>query len=492
MAYCIILLLFLCRFALQFITKLREIPLVFSSLIFIFLFLPVVLFIYYSSPTISLKNWVLIISSIIFYAWGEPIWVLLLLASATLDYFNGLWITKYRGNWKAKLGIVSTLGFNLGCLMIFKYSGFVVENINAVTGLNIKEPNFILPLGISFYVFMSISYTLDVWYGRVQAQRNFGSFLVYIANFHHLVAGPVIRYGHIAKETMDRKVHLYDFHAGITRFCRGLFKKVFIANTAGQLAETLLHQDPASATVLGAWLGVMFYTLQIYFDFSGYSDMALGLGRMFGFRYHENFRHPYVATSITDFWRRWHISLSSFFRDYVYIPLGGNRHRQIRNIMVVWMLTGFWHGASWNFILWGLYFGILLLIEKFFLQKILNALPKLFSHIYALFFIVVGWAIFYFTDLSALSNHLQMMFGLANLPLYSYHELSILESNMYWIAFALLACIPIHRKVQNYLAGNYVRGVVITSDIIQSVIYLTVSVALLVGSTYNPFIYFRF
>ncbi|OOR93517.1 membrane-bound O-acyltransferase family protein [Moraxella caviae] len=465
---------------------------VFSSLIFIFLFLPIVLAIYYAFPSIAIKNWILIISSIIFYAWGEPIWVLLLLASATLDYCNGLWIEKYRNTWKAKLGIVSTLGFNLGCLAIFKYSGFVVDNINALTNLNIAQPSFALPLGISFYVFMSISYTLDVWYGRVQAQRNFGSFLVYIANFHHLVAGPVIRYGHIAKETMERRVRWMDFHAGITRFSRGLFKKVFIANTAGALAEPLLQQDPATATVLGAWIGVMFYTLQIYFDFSGYSDMALGLGRMFGFRYHENFRHPYIAKSITDFWRRWHISLSSFFKDYVYIPLGGNRYRQVRNIMIVWMLTGFWHGASWNFVLWGLYFGILLLIEKFFLAKILKASPAIFQHIYALFFIVVGWAIFYFTDLTQLLQHLQIMFGLTNAPLSSYKEISILQSNIYWIAFALLACIPIHRKMQNILAAKCSSSTVVATDMMQSVIYLVISIALLVGSTYNPFIYFRF
>ena len=295
---------------------------VFSSLIFIFLFLPLVLILYYASPNLTVKNWLLVIASIIFYAWGEPFWVILLLASATVDYWNGRLIERWRGTPWAKLALFNTFAFNVGCLATFKYSGFFVENINAITHLNLPVPNFSLPVGISFYVFMSISYTLDVWRGAVKAERSFGNFLVYIANFHHLVAGPIIRYGHIAQEIKERYFKWADMSYGVTRFCRGLFKKVFIANTAGLLAEPLLNGDPATTTVAMVWLGVVFFSLQIYFDFSGYSDMAIGLGRMFGFKYHENFAHPYAATSITDFWRRWHISLSSFFRDYVYIPLG--------------------------------------------------------------------------------------------------------------------------------------------------------------------------
>lgn len=418
--------------------------------------------------------------------------MLLLLASAVVDFFNGLWIEKYRGKAIAKLGVVNTLLFNIGALMIFKYSGFVIENVNALTGLTIPEPGFMLPVGISFYVFMSISYTLDVWYGRVPAQRSFSQFLVYIANFHHLVAGPIIRYEHIAKEVAQRYFKWQDFHDGVSRFSRGLFKKVCIANIAGALAVPLLAQDVESATVLGAWLGVFLFSLQIYFDFSGYSDMAIGLGKMFGFHYHENFKHPYTATSITDFWRRWHISLSSFFKDYVYIPLGGNRYRQVRNILVVWMLTGVWHGASWNFIIWGLYFGILLLIEKFVLMRILDKLPKVLQHSYALFFIIIGWAIFYFTDLAALSQHIQIMFGVIKTPLSDYEDISIIQSNIYWLVMACILCWPVHKKLRGLLAQKASPAVVAAADLLQNIVYLGCAIALLVGSTYNPFIYFRF
>ncbi len=465
---------------------------VFSSLVFIFLFLPLVLILYYTSPSLKLKNWILLISSIIFYAWAEPVWVILLLMSATVDYWNGRLIDKFRGKPLAKLGLFNTMVFNIGCLAIFKYSGFLTENFNAITGLSVPVPSFALPVGISFYVFMSISYTIDVWRGEVKAQKSFASFLVYIANFHHLVAGPIIRYGHIAKEITERYFKWSDFSDGINRFSKGLFKKVFIANTAGALAVPLLAQDMESATVLGVWLGVVLFSLQIYFDFSGYSDMAIGLGKMFGFHYHENFKHPYTAKSITDFWRRWHISLSSFFRDYVYIPLGGNRYKQVRNILVVWMLTGIWHGASWNFIIWGLYFGILLLIEKFFLAKILDKLPSIFQHSYALFFIVVGWAIFYFTDLQQLLDNLKIMFGLTAVPLSDYEDYSIISSNLYWFIFALVVCWPVHRKMREAIEKYGSPTALAAADFIQTIIYLGCAIALLVGSTYNPFIYFRF
>lgn len=468
------------------------VALVFSSLIFIFLFLPLVLALYYVIPSLYIRNWILVISSIIFYAWGEPIWVVLLLMSATVDYWNGRFIEKHRGKPIAKLGLFNTMVFNIGCLFIFKYSGFIIENINAVTGLRLSEPKFALPVGISFYVFMSISYTIDVWRGEVKAQKSFASFLVYIANFHHLVAGPIIRYGHIAKEITERYFKWSDFSGGVNRFSKGLFKKVCIANTAGALAVPLLAQDADSVTVFGVWLGVMLFSLQIYFDFSGYSDMAIGLGKMFGFHYHENFKHPYAAKSITDFWRRWHISLSSFFRDYVYIPLGGNRYKQVRNILIVWMLTGVWHGASWNFIIWGLYFGILLLIEKFLLTRILEKLPSFMQHGYALFFIVVGWAIFYFTDLNALLFNLKVMFGLMNVPLSDYEDISILSTNMYWLVFALVVCWPVHQKLSAVLEKKCSPQVYSAINMLQSIVYLGCAIALLVGSTYNPFIYFRF
>lgn len=463
---------------------------VFSSLIFIFAFLPFVLFLYYITPSLYIRNWILVISSILFYAWGEPIWVVLLLISATVDYANGLYIEKFRGRSLAKLALVTTFLVNIGGLVAFKYSDFIVENINTVTGLTLQKPGFALPVGISFYVFMSISYTLDVWYGRVQAQRSFAAFLVYIANFHHLVAGPIIRYGHIAKEVTERYFKWEDFHYGITRFGKGLFKKVCIANTAGALALPMLNGE-GDVTILGAWLGVILFSLQIYFDFSGYSDMAIGLGKMFGFHYHENFKHPYTAKSITDFWRRWHISLSSFFKDYVYIPLGGNRYRQVRNILIVWLLTGFWHGASWNFILWGAYFALILLIEKFVLHRILNRLPAIFQHGYALIFIVIGWAIFYFTDLSQLVAHLKLMFGQVEVAFYDYQDVSLLTSNIYWFVLAIILCMPIRAWLCNKMAD---LSPTFSSffDLLMNVIFYSCSIALLVGSTYNPFIYFRF
>lgn len=468
---------------------------VFSSLIFIFIFLPLVLVLYYLSPNLTVKNWLLVIASIIFYAWGEPVWVLLLLASATIDFLNGRLIDRYRGTPFARIALFNTFAFNIGSLALFKYSGFFVENFNTLMGTNIKAPNYALPVGISFYVFMSISYTLDVWRGAVRAEKNFGNFLVYIANFHHLVAGPIIRYGHIAEEIAERYFNWADLSYGISRFCKGLFKKVFIANTAGLLAEPLLHASAGDATVVGMWLGVLLFSIQIYFDFSGYSDMAIGLGRMFGFKYHENFAHPYAARSITDFWRRWHISLSSFFRDYIYIPLGGNKNgqlNQVRNIMIVWVLTGFWHGASWNFIVWGIYFGLLLLIEKFLLNGILPKLPKILQHCYALILIVIGWAIFYFVDIEAMRNSLRIMFGLTNASLISYVEISILKSNIYWLVFALILCFPIYGKSKNYLLNKVNPSLVMVGDFVLNALFLFVCVALLVGSTYNPFIYFRF
>lgn len=463
---------------------------VFSSLIFIFLFLPVVLVLYYITPSLYFRNWILVISSILFYAWGEPIWVILLLLSATVDYFNGKFIEKNRGKPIAKWGLVTTFAVNLGLLFFFKYSGFIIENFNAITKLNLPVPSFSLPVGISFYVFMSLSYTLDVWYNKVKAQTSYSSFLVYIANFHHLVAGPIIRYGHIAKEITERYFHWEDFHYGISRFCKGLFKKVCIANTAGALATPLLESSEG-LTVSGAWLGVILFSLQIYFDFSGYSDMAIGLGKMFGFHYHENFKHPYTARSVSDFWRRWHISLSSFFKDYVYIPLGGNKHNQIRNILVVWCLTGLWHGASWNFIIWGGYFGILLLAEKILLKRLLELSPAILQHLYALFFIAIGWAIFYFTDLEQLRSHLRVMFGFTSAELFNYKDTSLIMSNMYWLIMTLFLCMPIRNFIREKIS-NVSETLATFSELIQTILFLACSVTLLVGSTYNPFIYFRF
>jgi alginate O-acetyltransferase complex protein AlgI len=465
---------------------------VFSSLIFLFLFLPACLILYYATPWLKLRNWILILFSLLFYAWGEPVWVVLLLASAVIDYCNGLFIEKFRGKPLAVLGVYSTILINVGALATFKYSGFIVENVNTITGLNMPKPSFLLPVGISFYVFMSISYTLDVYRNELRAQRSFPDFLVYIANFHHLVAGPIIRYGHIAHEITSRRFRLGDFSSGASRFCIGLFKKVCIANVAGELATQFLDGDPEMATLAGAWFGLLMFTLQIYFDFSGYSDMAIGLGRMFGFHYRENFDHPYIARSITDFWRRWHISLSSFFRDYVYIPLGGNRHHQVRNILVVWALTGIWHGASWNFVLWGLYFAVLLLVEKRVLGSVLPRLPRFFQHAYAMFFIILGWAIFYFTDIHRLGQFLQSLFGLRALPFTNFEVANALTSNAFWLIFALLACWPMREWYHKNAMAKAPAAIVVLSEALISLVFFFAAITMLVGSSYNPFIYFRF
>src|SRR6056297_3076471 len=325
---------------------------VFSSLFFLFLFLPLNLIIYNLVTSLKAKNLILIIFSLIFYAWGEPIWISLLIFSATIDYFNGKIIEKNRGNFKAKSTLAFSIFINISLLVFFKYYGFVVESINQTLNLTLTYKEFGLPIGISFYTFQTLSYTIDVYRGKVSSQKSYLKFLMFVSLFHQLVAGPIVRYKDIAKEIEYRTVSLSRFNKGILRFINGLGKKVIIANTAGNLAGFFLDGNIENLSVLGSWYGISLFAVQIYFDFSGYSDMAIGLGHMCGFTYRENFNYPYIAKSATDFWRRWHISLGSFFRDYVYIPLGGNKKRHILNLSIVWFLTGLWHGASWNFVLW--------------------------------------------------------------------------------------------------------------------------------------------
>ncbi|MFZ9942700.1 MAG: MBOAT family O-acyltransferase [Bacteroidia bacterium] len=466
---------------------------VFSSLIFLFVFLPLNLLIYYSVPGLKAKNFILVICSLVFYAWGEPIWVSLLVFSALVDYLNGLFIERFRGKKIAFVGVISTLVINLSLLISFKYADFIISNVNGLLGTGFTEPGITLPIGISFYTFQTISYTIDVYRGEVKAQRSFMDFLLFVSLFHQLVAGPIVRYSHIANEISNRIFSWNDLGSGVKRFCKGLFKKVVIANTAGTLATQFLDKEVASMDFAGNWFGLVMYTLQIYFDFSGYSDMAIGLGRMFGFHYHENFNHPYMAKSITDFWRRWHISLSSFFRDYVYIPMGGNRKNVIFNILVVWSLTGLWHGASWNFMLWGLYFAVLLIFEKYVWGRVLEKTPALLRHAYALFFIVVGWALFYFTDLMKLQAFLYKSFDLTRIPQISLELQSAVESNLYWIAFALIMCTPIYRE-SAILFEKTIRNTTLNhlGVVMVNLIMLVISTAILVESTYNPFLYFRF
>jgi len=466
---------------------------VFSSLLFLFLFLPLNLILYYSTKNKDVRNIILVVFSLIFYAWGEPVWVILLIFSAFIDYLNGLFIEKYHGTKYAKLGIISTLIFNLGILFTFKYSDFIIENINAVLQTNIDKPGFMLPIGISFYTFQTISYTIDVYRGEIKAQRKFLHFLMFVSLYHQLVAGPIVRYSHIAKEIEERYFEWNDFSSGVTRFCKGLFKKVAIANIAGSIAMKFLDVDFSNSTVIGSWFGLLLYTLQIYFDFSGYSDMAIGLGRMFGFHYFENFKHPYISKSITEFWRRWHISLGTFFKDYLYIPLGGNKKSQYRNIVIVWLCTGLWHGASWNFILWGVYFGFWLILEKLFIKKLFEKVHVIIQHVYSIIIIVFGWAIFYYTDIHQLSSFIKIIAGFSDNPLSNMEVNSIFMNNIYWLILSLALCMPVYSYLQNMMIKKIANGNVISGiNISINIVLLIISVTLLVGSTYNPFLYFRF
>jgi len=468
---------------------------VFASLTFLCFFLPINLILYYAFSNNTYRNVTLTIFSFVFYAWGEPVWVSLLVFSALVDYLNGLWVERTRGTPWAKAGVISSVLINLALLIGFKYSGFIYENINFLFGTNLKVPKIDLPIGISFYTFQTISYVIDVYRDGVKAQKSFHKFLMYVSLYPQLVAGPIVRYAHVANEIDNRKFSWIELGAGIHRFCIGLFKKVAIANVAGELSSKYLDTNLNDISTGEAWFGIILYSLQIYFDFSGYSDMAIGLGRMFGFHYHENFNYPYISKSATEFWRRWHISLGSFFRDYVYIPLGGNKRNYYRNLFVVWALTGAWHGASWNFVLWGLYFGFLIAMERLFLLNFLQKIPAFFAHVYLLLVAVLGWALFYFTDFSRLQHFFKILFANASNPLWNYELLLVLQENAIWLLLTFLICTPIYLKVGTWLAHKmkYSRQLYpwVVAIAFQFIL-LFLSVAMLVGSTYNPFIYYRF
>ena len=466
---------------------------VFSSLVFLFIFFPVTLFFYFIVKNDKAKNIVLIIASLIFYSWGEPVWVCLLIFSSILDYTVSLGIEKYRGKKITKLFIALSVVINLGLLVAFKYSGFFISTLNGIFRLSLHVPAFSLPIGISFYTFQTMSYSLDVYKGDVKAQKSFINFLMFVSLFPQLIAGPIVRYSDIDTQIDHRTVTIDGFAKGMTRFMAGLGKKVLIANYAGSLAESLLA-NVDNAAVMSVWIGVLFYAFQIYFDFSGYSDMAIGLGHMFGFDYPENFKYPYISTSITDFWRRWHITLSSFFRDYVYIPLGGNRvslPRQILNLFIVWGLTGLWHGASVNFVLWGLYFCFFLIMEKTWLLKALQKLPRAVSHIYALLVIYFGWLLFAWEDIHGHRVYLKAMAGIGSGGLISRESLYLLVSNVGLLFIMVVGCTSLPKRlvtkcmkkdgiVTSLCMSIYVAGI------------LLLSIAYLVNGTYNPFLYFRF
>ena len=500
---------------------------VFSSLTFLFLFLPAMLLVYYVTPRKG-KNAVLFLGSLVFYAWGEPVYVVLMIFSTVLDYTCGRLVERYRDTPKRKIGLIISLCGNLGLLFFFKYADFLVGTVNSLAGLSLPKHNLPLPIGISFYTFQTMSYTIDVYRGTAKVQRNIISFGAYVALFPQLIAGPIVRYRDIAEE-LDTRTHSFDsFGEGARRFVTGLAKKVLLANNIGLLWDTVSQTDVAGLTTAGAWLGLIAFAFQVYFDFSGYSDMAIGLGRMFGFTFPENFNYPYIAASVTEFWRRWHISLGSWFRDYVYIPLGGNRKglaRHLFNITIVWMLTGLWHGASWNFVLWGMWYAVILLCEKLFLSRLLRKMPKLFGHIYTLFVIVFAGALFAFEDIRRSFSFIKVLFGggaglindatryqllsyapllavcaVASTPLVpwicrkitSAHIKSALPGAAK-IADSEEAVVPSSEMPARAAWPGRLREVLLTAcDSLRLIGLSALSLAYLISGSYNPFLYFRF
>jgi alginate O-acetyltransferase complex protein AlgI len=472
---------------------------VFSSLFFLYIFLPAALIIYYITPGIRLKNIALTVLSLIFYAWGEPLWVFLLIISACTDYINGRIIGKYRGKWQSKASFVCSIVINLSLLGCFKYGNFIIDNINSLLGLSIPYTGLTLPIGISFYTFQTMSYSIDVYKGEVKVQKSFADFLLFVSLFPQLVAGPILRYSEIEPQLTERKTTLRGFAYGTTRFLIGLGKKVLLSNYASAIVSKLFEQSGgiSELTVMQSWLGMILYAFHIYFDFSGYSDMAIGLGHMFGFSYSENFSHPYTSKSITEFWRRWHISLGSFFRDYVYIPLGGNRRYQLRNMLVVWGLTGLWHGASWNFVLWGLYFFVFLALEKYVYGSLIKKLPNVVNLMTTFLIVLFGWVLFYFTDLADVGQMFANLFGFSGVPLIDTESRLQLTNNILLLALCVIGSTAIPAKIGKVVLRNAeergLRGAVsFASLVVVNTAILFLSTVSLVGSTHNPFIYFRF
>ena len=479
---------------------------VFSDLFFLFVFIPAFILCYLlgtwidrgvsrgRSNSFVARNSTLVLFSLIFYAWGEPVYVFLMLGSVLINYLAGLGIDHYDGP-RRRWALVAGLACNIGILGTFKYAGFFAQTLNDI-GLAVPVPKIALPIGISFYTFQSISYLVDVYRRVSPCQKRIGNLLLYISMFPQLIAGPIVRYQTVALEITDRHVSTDDIVQGVYRFLIGLGKKVILANQLSEIVDQLMIKQLGELSTASAWIGLIAFTLQIYFDFSGYSDMAIGMGRCMGFHFNENFDHPYCSKSITEFWRRWHMSLGSFFRDYVYIPLGGNRRHQAVNLLVVWFLTGMWHGASWNFILWGLYYGLIVMAEKYTLMKFIGKVPSPLLHIYSLLLIVWGWALFYFDDLGKLATFNSALFGLSGKG-YDFIAQTTLQGNCYlWLA-ALLLCMPVRRWVAQWLdnksltSGTW-HAVTTTLRIVVSVALLLLSVCLLIGATNNAFIYTRF
>ncbi|BFH16144.1 MBOAT family protein [Paenibacillus melissococcoides] len=468
---------------------------VFSSIVFLFTFLPAALLLYYASPRRG-KNAALLLISLLFYAWGEPVYIVLLLFSAVTDYGNGLLIERFRGRAALqRLTLIFSLAVNVGVLCFFKYADFLIHSLNGTFGTSIAPLDLPLPIGISFYTFQTMSYTIDVYRGRCKAQRSFIDFAAFVSMFPQLVAGPIVRYDEVEKQLTDRSITLEQFGYGVRRFIIGLGKKVLLANNIGMLWD-VSRSGIDDLTTAGAWIGIIAFAFQIYFDFSGYSDMAIGLGSMLGFRFPENFNYPYISASASEFWRRWHMTLGSWFRDYVYFPLGGSRTSKPRlmlNLFVVWFLTGLWHGASWNFVLWGLYFGLLIGLEKLFLGAWLERLWRPVRHAYLFVAALFGWVLFGLEDIASIGNYTGTMLGLGDTIFLNGTDLYNLRNYGLLLVILVISATPLAARATAVLQRRpALQAAVSAADYALLAGMLFASTAYLIDGTYNPFLYFRF
>jgi len=488
---------------------------IFSSLEFLCVFFPIHMLLYYLAKNIRVKNIVLLICSMLFYIWGEPTFFILLLLMVLINWSSALFIEKFRNRPAAKISLTVSCALSLSLLGFFKYTAFFLRNIQVVFGIPHIIPGIVLPIGISFYTFQLLSYTIDVYRKEVPAQKSFRHVLLYTCLFHQCIAGPIVRYKDVMDEILDRHADFKDISQGMNRFAVGLGKKVLLANVCGSISDNMLIPADianditklsenlstlSSRSALALWLGVFAFMLQIYLDFSAYSDMAIGMGRMIGFHYKENFNYPYISKSITEFWRRWHISLGTFFRDYLYIPLGGNRKGQantIRNLFIVWLLTGLWHGASWNFVLWGLFFFILIMMERLFLKKALEKIPVFFSHVYVLFTVFFGWILFRNSNLSFILPTIRGLFGLNGNALTDFETNRFLLNHIYFLMIAVLAVTPLFAGMVKWVKMktenlHFARSCYMTAEASLPAIIMFLSIVSLTADSYNPFLYYQF
>ena len=467
---------------------------VFSSLTFLFVFLPIVLLIYYISPR-PLKNFVILLFSLIFYAWGEPKFIFLIILSILINYIGALQIVKNSSDTeKRKFIFITLLLIDISILFFFKYYGFIISSIGSLFGIDLVIRDIPLPLGISFYTFQQISYIIDVYTKKTKVQKNLINFAAYITMFPQLIAGPIVKYNDIESQLKNRNENLTQFSSGVHRFIIGLGKKVLLANSIGAIWSEIKVIPLNEISILTSWIGIIAFALQIYFDFSGYSDMAMGLAKMFGFEFLENFNYPYISKSVTEFWRRWHISVGTWFREYLYIPLGGNKKGnliQIRNLFVVWFTTGLWHGASFNFIAWGIYFGVILFIEKIIFKNILNKLPSFLCHIYTLILVLIGWVIFDMNTLSSAMEYISIMFGLSNNLVVDKLSLFILSNNIVILLIGIICSTTLLPNVFKKLRCSLKKSNIFIIISMYLIIFI-LSISYLVGESFNPFLYFRF